>query len=96
MLSTPMATPIGLKLREDQAPDGKSNADMLDHIGPSRIRLADRAYLLDLHARKFGSKLCFDPIQPLIDPADDSRFAPIPINPTIVSADPKRTSKHPL
>ena len=36
--------PIALKLREGQAHDGRSAADMLDTVGGGQILLADRAY----------------------------------------------------
>jgi len=39
--------PIGLKLTEGQAHDGKSAQDMLDGIGPGQILVADRAYDAD-------------------------------------------------
>lgn len=36
--------PVALKLSEGQASDGKSAADLLIHLGPGQILLADRAY----------------------------------------------------
>jgi len=39
--------PIGLKLTEGQAHDGRSAADMIGNIGAGQILLADRAYDAD-------------------------------------------------
>ena len=60
-----LGLPIGLKLTEGQAHDGRSAADMLDGLGEGDVLLGDRAYdsdamRADLTAR--GAWACVKPM----------------------------------
>jgi transposase len=57
--------PILLKLTEGQAHDGRSAADMLDHIGKGQILLADRAYDSDGLRRELTKRGAWANVKPM-------------------------------
>ena len=69
--------PIGLKLTEGQAHDGRSAADMLDGLGEGDVLLADRAYDSDLLRETLaerGAWACVKPMPNRVNVPAFSRF----------------------
>ena len=69
--------PIGLKLTEGQAHDGRSAADMLDGIGNGQVLLADRAYDSDLMRQTLAARGAWANVKPMpgrLRPPAFSRF----------------------
>ena len=57
--------PVALKLSQGQAHDGKSAQDMLTHLGPGQILLADRAYDSDALRQEVASQGAWANIKPM-------------------------------
>ena len=57
--------PVGLKLTEGQAHDGRSAEDMLDNLGEGETLLADRAYDSDALREKLDAQGATANIRPL-------------------------------
>ena len=57
--------PIGLKLTEGQAHDGRAAQDMLETLGPGDILLADRAYDSDATRQTVAERGAWANIKPM-------------------------------
>ena len=57
--------PILLKITEGQAHDGRSAADMLDHLGEGQILLGDRAYDSDGLRRSLAQRGAWANVKPM-------------------------------
>src|SRR5690349_1944778 len=57
--------PIGLKLTEGQAHDGRSAEDMLEDLGPGQILLADRAYDSDALRESLAERGAWANVKPM-------------------------------
>lgn len=68
--------PVVLKLTEGQAHDGKSAADMLDHIGKGQILLADRAYDSDALRRNLAERGAWANVKPMPGRVNIPAFSP--------------------
>src|SRR3954469_2144906 len=68
--------PIGIKLSEGQAHDGRSAADMLDGLRAGQILLADRAYDSDALRQRLVGQGAFANIKPLTRRIDKPAFSP--------------------
>jgi len=68
--------PIGLKLTEGQAHDGKSAADMLSDIGAGQTLLADRAYDSDALRKQLADRGVLANIKPLARRVNIPAFNP--------------------
>ena len=68
--------PIILKLTEGQAHDGRSAADMLDHIRTGQILLADRAYDSDALRLEMSERGAWANIKPMPGRVNIPAFSP--------------------
>jgi transposase len=68
--------PIALKLTEGQAHDGRSAADMLGHLGPGHVLLADRAYDSDALRRSLKERGAWANVKPMPHRVNVPPFSP--------------------
>jgi transposase len=68
--------PIVLKLTEGQAHDGRSAADMLDHIRTGQILLADRAYDSDALRLQLSARGAWANVKPMPRRLNIPAFSP--------------------
>jgi transposase len=68
--------PIVLKLTEGQAHDGRSAADMLGHLGPGHVLLADRAYDSDALRRSLKERGAWANVKPMPHRVNVPPFSP--------------------
>ena len=68
--------PIAIKLTEGQAHDGRSAADMLDHLRPGQILLADRAYDSNALRETITAQAVWANIRPMEHRLDPPVFSP--------------------
>ena len=68
--------PVALKLTEGQAHDGRSAADMLDHLGPGQTLIADRAYDCDALRRAMHAQGAWANIKPMPRRVNIPAFSP--------------------
>lgn len=68
--------PIALKLTEGQAHDGRSAADLLGHLGPGQILLADRAYDSDALRQRLAAQGAWANVKPMPNRVHVPAFSP--------------------
>ena len=71
-----LGLPIGLKLTEGQAHDGRSADDMLDGLGNGDVLLADRAYDSDAMRAKLAARGAWACVKPMPNRKNIPPFSP--------------------
>jgi len=68
--------PVALKLTPGQAHDGRSAANLLDHLGEGQILLADRAYDSNAVRQALDDRGAWACVKPMPNRKDPSAFSP--------------------